>query len=547
MERKIVAIMIIFLLGILNASNAMGTAADHITKDSSYINETVNNIKQSYGFLIPVEPSQPFSLQLKIIQTVNKLLDKGIVVYWVAKDISASNTNTGASTNTVNNANIVSKKSIGISNSFVSSNDAITVGNPTASSLNEMNKLAGSLNSNIVKSNSENLQQSSSDATNTLISNTLKTNTSGQTGTELKKGSYIIPFTGYSKQDSTISSILKNADINLQELKSPLDDVYVYELVKPRILSVNDELGTGFFNEWEDCCKLMGFDYNTVPWESIPTVLNNDDYNLFIWPGGDGDIICLSANQVDIKQFNTIRDFVGNGGGYIGTCYGGYEASNGYMIPFSILRPYFKNLPAWPFLSIIDCKTFRALPGWGLITVKVVDSDNPISFGVDEIVTDCFYAAGPMFLKCGRNVDVVGVIKETDDEDFWYGEEMPINWLLSIINASIPDPIIKAWAKYAIGKPIWVTSKFGSGKVVAFGDHPESTTWHSSDGYHFNEVLPRIEANAIFYATSKGPFKIDIDTPKASQISSGIAQSKSLNADGTVNGIKFLRIKNIMR
>ena len=188
MERKIVAIMIIFLLGILNGSNAMGTAADYIIRDSSHNNETAAKINQIYGFLISVEPSQPFLLQLKIIQTVNKLLDKGIVVYWLAKDISVSNTNTGASTNIVNTANIMSKKSIDISNSFVSSNDATTVRDLPVSSLNEMNNLAGSSNSNIVRSNSESLQQSSSDATNTLISDNLKTSTSGQTGTELKKG-----------------------------------------------------------------------------------------------------------------------------------------------------------------------------------------------------------------------------------------------------------------------------------------------------------------------------------------------------------------------
>ena len=539
MKRKVVAIMIIFLLGILNGSNAMGTAADYIIRDSSHNNETAAKINQIYGFLISVEPSQPFLLQLKIIQTVNKLLDKGIVVYWLAKDISLSNTNTGASTNIVNTANIVSKKSIDISNSFVSSNDATPVGDLAVSSLNEMNNLAESSTSNIVSSNSESLQQSSSDAANTLISDNLKTSTSGQTGTELKKGSYIIPSTRDPNQDSTISSILKNADINLQELNSPLDDVYVYKLVKPRILSVTKE-DPGFSNSWGGC-KLMGFDYNTVSWESIPTVLNNDDYNLFIWPGGDANIMNLIDNQVDIKQFNTIRDFVGNGGGYVGTCYGGYEASNGYMIPFSILKPYFKNLPAWPFLSIMDCKTFRALPGWGFFTVKVVDSDNPISFGVDEIVTDCFYAAGPMFLKCGRNVDVVGVIKELDDELFWYGDDMPINWLLSNINASIPDSIIKAWAKSAIGKPIWVTSKFGSGKVVAFGDHPEGGIWYLCGEYQFYGVSPRIQANALFYATSKGPFEIDIDTPKVSQTSSDIVQSKYLNVDGTVNSIKSLR------
>jgi hypothetical protein len=332
----------------------------------------------------------------------------------------------------------------------------------------------------------------------------------------LDKGGYIIPFTGDCYEDSIVLTTIESYenDLEIKIITSKIYDINAYKLVAPKIADFT------YRYNLEGCSNylynLLGFtDYEHLSWEDINPKLNNNDFNVFIWPGGNGQLQGLIEDQFHSQAFNKIRSFVGNGGGYIGFCYGGYEASKGYILPLNLLKPYLSENPIIPpFLSIIDAYTFRALPGLGGVTIKIIDSDNPLTFGLNQVFSSQ-YAAGPIFLNCKGETKVVGVI-DSISENFAYGEGMPINWFLEDFNTELSQDVMDRWASYSIGKPTWVTSNFGSGKIAVFGDHPEYIGFDYTTGVATSS--PRVLANSLFYTTSEGPFDVDITIGNCSNL-----------------------------
>ena len=166
-------------------------------------------------------------------------------------------------------------------------------------------------------------------------------------------------------------------------------------------------------------------------------------------------------------------------------------------------------------LGIVDLKTYRAVPGGGGnflkagsgMTVRIVDPDNPVSFGLNEVIENNEYLAGPMFLekKIGKsNTKPLAIIEDIDEENWkWdFMTDYSFWWTVKIIPEKYRFALRDRWVNYSSGKTIWVTAKYGEGKVVVFGGHPE---------YPFALSPPRIIYNALFYAASQGPFNIDIE------------------------------------
>jgi hypothetical protein len=127
-----------------------------------------------------------------------------------------------------------------------------------------------------------------------------------------------------------------------------------------------------------------------------------------------------------------------------------------------------------------------------------------LSFGLSEIIHNNEYIGGPVFLDktFGKsNTETLAVFESMNEDDWNWDAMMDLMFpLWNIYLESKKDRIIKRWLKYSAGKSVWVTAKYGEGKVVAFSTHPE---------FLDNQSPPRIIYNAVFYATSIGPVWIN--------------------------------------
>jgi len=145
-----------------------------------------------------------------------------------------------------------------------------------------------------------------------------------------------------------------------------------------------------------------------------------EDCGLLIVPGG------YTARYVDAlggEGFERIREFVAEGGGYIGICAGAYIAARNVEVPG---RP--------PGLGIIEIQNERRA-GKGLRRIHIIKSGHPVVKGCGEEL-EIWYQNGPM-MRAGEGVEVLAV----------YGE----------------------------GAAAIVCSTYGQGRVVIFSPHPEGS------------------------------------------------------------------------
>jgi len=340
-----------------------------------------------------------------------------------------------------------------------------------------------------------------------------------------QKGSILIAFTGNSNIDTSCTSLLYeynlSRDIEIYHILQELTNLNVFVFNEPKIvhydiISISSIL---YYNR----LKEGGFLYQDfLSMDKIVDDLNIDNYNVVIMGGQAGhfDIIARdNFNIIALKAKQKIREFVSSGGGYVSSCHGSAMASSGPSHPYFLPRDLtYLNSPILINLfniKLIDRKVYRALPGGGGaylksgsgVSVRVVNKSNPVSFGLPEIIDNHEYLMGPMFLdkKSGAksNTDSLAVIEGIDREgwDWDFGMENVPLWNIKLIPKSFRNEIFNKWVDYSIGKTLWVTAKYGDGKVISFGGHPE---------YPYAKSPPRIVYNAVFYAASEGPKNVDL-------------------------------------
>lgn len=323
-------------------------------------------------------------------------------------------------------------------------------------------------------------------------------------------GTFIVPFTNNNEINNKIIAIMDDYS-NLHELHSNMEHVPVflsYELftiLKAYKLTESKAayyFGDGVFsssmNWYVSTLSNAGFLNNEyLEDEEIIERLNHEDYNLFIWPGGDlvNDINSDIPLVIRFLRQNEIKKFVSNGGGYVGSCYGAYAASSGLrVLPFSFLKYYVPNLPSYGYLGLQDSYTALAISC--SINVTIDDQPHPVTYGSIKTLSGSELLGGCVFTKLGRNTQSLGTIKEVNATVWthWFRDLFSSDSILSKL-------IIDSWVKYTTGKIVWTTSIYGNGKVVAFGDHPEAGNIHHK----------RIVQNAMLYVTSKEINNLQID------------------------------------
>lgn len=299
------------------------------------------------------------------------------------------------------------------------------------------------------------------------------------------KGCFFVAISNDSYKNIISNSvILKHhlkGDVKVFKILQSINDLEVLKLKEPKIVHHN---GPWYYSQSYFNHLYKGGFYNQefLSWKEIPDNLNNEEYNLFIW--GGLEIACTPLivynHAIYSKAINTVRQFINKGGSLLGSCFAGYEVSVGSRIPLHRLRLFFPNLPSYHMLLVANTRPFIFYCG-GFINVTITDFDTPVTYGLPSNV-ETFQAAGPVFLKPRGNTKSIAKVEEI------YSGLPSLNSLL-----------MKFYKKFLLDKPIWIDSKFGDGKLVIFGDHPEM--------YQYNHS--RIVYNAVFYLTSEGPYKIN--------------------------------------
>ena len=317
-----------------------------------------------------------------------------------------------------------------------------------------------------------------------------------------EKGSFIILFTDIESIDVLISIIVfkyslfnqnETNPVQFQYIAEPIPSVELMQLHQPKIAYYFDEGITIECLDWYlSSMSQAGFlQCEMVSDEDILNNLTNSRYNVLIVPGGrlmEGFKKDLNFFQKIARQ-TAIKNFVSNGGGYIGSCYGAFISSSGMRYtPFLLAQYYTKKLPSFGFLSLSD-----ALLGLGVpsnINISIKEFDSPVLFGLNGTISGSRLRGGPVYTWVGKHSEELASIESIDT-----------TWLRFI--DSLDNKILKYffnfWVDFTVGKTIWISSNYEKGKIVTFGDHPEQG----------NILLKRAVHNSVFYVSAETKYVVD--------------------------------------
>ncbi|MFH1100561.1 MAG: hypothetical protein V1726_00795 [Methanobacteriota archaeon] len=325
-----------------------------------------------------------------------------------------------------------------------------------------------------------------------------------------EKGTFFIPLSSQRNTTALITAII--FDYNQTNELEPANTLQVpvyyllsslslisYPLVEPKIAQ---HLGTPTRYGWP--CYLLIAEaggFYTMEFfldNETSSLLNNQDFNVFMWPydPDPGTMVEQLQSLTNKEGGNAVRQFVWNGGGYIGSCYGALAASSGFLRPFpyiSLRRAYNPDtlcIPPCIGLSISDTIMNRKQilqDTLYVATSTITNTSYPVTYGMNTTVNEFF--KGPWFVWLGKNTHQIARVQALYTAD------------LNVQN----DPVLQ---KKVIGTPSWVVSHFGDGKEVLFSSHPEfinnisllfeGRQWRG-DRYYGRRVLH----NSLFYVTAE--------------------------------------------
>jgi len=345
-----------------------------------------------------------------------------------------------------------------------------------------------------------------------------------------ERGSFIVGYTGNHSIDVNITCTIFNYCLTyncpVYKLMESILDLEAYVLKKPRV-AIYDGKAVNQYSYYRSL-EEAGFRHVFfITKDDILKDLTNDNYDIIMWGGQAGqfsDVINDNFNEKGMEVNNKINSFVKSGGGYIGSCYGAYKASSETRLIPGLPMGYFGfKINDKYKVHLIDDPVFRALPGGcgytcdGLygsdttngLSVRIVNPDCPVSFGLPEIIPKNEYIGGPMFLKKifgNSNTESLAVIEKVDLEQ-WNKDAM-MSYIFPVWRITPEwqkDRIVKRWVDFSIGKALWVTANYGKGKVVAFGSHPEFY------GFENDRNPQRVIYNSVFYICSELQSNIDLE------------------------------------
>ena len=179
-----------------------------------------------------------------------------------------------------------------------------------------------------------------------------------------------------------------------------------------------------------------GFEITTVTAEEIRNGAL-DKVDVLIHPGGSGSAQGKALGEDGRKR---VKQFVSNGGGFIGICAGAYLASAEYLWSLGLLDA-----------EVIDNEHWAR--GNGDVDVKL-SATGKTALDCDEEHCSIRYAQGPLLGPAGKD----------DINDY----ELLATFDSEIAEKGAPTGVMKGTAAIARGT-------FGKGRVECFSPHPEKT------------------------------------------------------------------------
>jgi putative intracellular protease/amidase len=161
------------------------------------------------------------------------------------------------------------------------------------------------------------------------------------------------------------------------------------------------------------------------------------DLDVLVHPGGSGG---EQERNLDEPGREKIRNFVREGGGYIGICAGAYLATAYYPWSLNLLDA-----------KVIDTKHWRR--GIGTVDIELTPAGREILHATNQTFP-IHYAQGPLVAPADR--------PETEDY-----EELA-NFKTEIAKNGAPEGVM-------IGTTAIARGRFGQGRVFCFSPHPEMT------------------------------------------------------------------------
>lgn len=288
---------------------------------------------------------------------------------------------------------------------------------------------------------------------------------------QLEGGDFIVPFYPNLQNDASSFSSLSQSHLEgiFNEFHVPIvklsgdADVRVYPLKYVKIAVFYGGGVTGGALEHIRPLEEAGFHVGIVREENL-TRESLAKYDVLTFPGGGPYDKYLSQENMD-----AIRDFVNSGGGFLGTCGGSVL---GIELGLLDAKAIWGQYEAFAF--------FR-----GPLLLNLTSSLNPIAFGCSSLL-ESMYFAGPYISNIGNNVETIAsYYARTSNLSVYFPEiSKAYNY------APKPEVIDDFW-----GKPAIIAGKFGSGKVVLSGVHPEILT-----------VSQRLFFNSIYYLSCGNQF-----------------------------------------
>ncbi len=162
-----------------------------------------------------------------------------------------------------------------------------------------------------------------------------------------------------------------------------------------------------------------------------------EEYDVLLHPGGSGSKQAKGLEEVGRDR---VRQFIGQGGGYVGICAGAYLASSDYSWSLHVLDAKVVDRAHWA-------------RGNGDVKIRLTEKGKTLLDCADDLVTIC-YAQGPL-LAPGEKADL------PDYEPLALFET-------EIAKKGAPTGVMKGTTAIA-------ASEFGEGRVVCFSPHPEKT------------------------------------------------------------------------
>lgn len=163
------------------------------------------------------------------------------------------------------------------------------------------------------------------------------------------------------------------------------------------------------------------------------------EFDVLVHPGGSGG---KQGRALGEDGRSAVRNFVRDGGGFLGVCAGAYLATNDYSWSLGLIDA-----------KVVDRKHWAR--GNGQVDLEL--SEQGVGFfGLDEPTAEIHYAQGPLL---GR--------REWDDPEVPDYESLAI-YSSEIAEKGAPAGVMK-------GTSAAVRCAFGDGRVFCFGPHPELT------------------------------------------------------------------------